>query len=177
VMHLLIGSADKEGRRYAKIAKDDPVFTLSPKLSGLVVEEFRTRKPWPALDAAQVEKLTYTGPTTFTLKKKDSDWILSTSPDAKVNAKQVTDTLDALAGLKAARYVEDAKAELKLYGLDPAVWTIEAETTSGKHTLRIGRAEGNSKNVYATVPGSDAVFIIAEAEAQRIQRAPAGFLK
>lgn len=176
VLHLQIGSADKEGRRYAKLAGGTEVFTLSSKLSARVVEEFRNRKPWPSLDAAQVEKLTVTGPAPFTLTKKDGDWSLSTNASAKVDAKQVTDTLDALAGLKAQRYVVDAKADLKLYGLDPAVWTIEAQTPSGKKTLLVGRAEGDSKRMYATVPGSDAVFVIGEAEAQRILRAPAAFV-
>jgi hypothetical protein len=176
VMHLLAGSADKEGRRYVKLGAGDQVFTLNAKLSARLADEYRSRKPWASLDAAQVEKLSYSGPASFSLKKKDSDWTLSPGADAKVNAKQVTDTLDALAGLKAARYVVDAKADLKLYGLEPTVWTIDVDIPSGKRTLHIGRAEGDSKRVYATVPGSDAVFIIGEAEAQRILRPMAEFL-
>ncbi len=176
LMILSVGSADKEGHRYAKLDKSDVIFTLSAKLSGAVVQEFRSRKPWAALDAAQVEAVTYTGPTSFTLKKKEADWTLSTMLDAKVDAKQVTDTLDALAGLKAVRYVEDAKANLKLYGLEPAVWTIDVQLPSGKRTLLIGRTEGDSKRLYATVPGTEAVFTISEADAQRIVRPMAGFV-
>jgi hypothetical protein len=176
MLHLLVGSADKEGRRFAKLAGGDLVFTLSPQLSSRLVDEFRSRKPWPTLDAAQVEKLSYQGPAPFVLKKKDGDWSLATDAKAKVNSKQVTDTLDALAGLKAVRYVADAKADLKLYGLDPAVWTVEVETASGKRTLLIGRAEGDSKRVYATVPGSDAVFVIGETETQRMLRPLPEFL-
>jgi len=176
VLHLLIGGADKEGRRYAKLGNGDQIFTLSAKLSSRLVDEYRSRKPWPALDAAQVERLSYTGAAPYTLKKKDNDWSLSTNPETKVDGKQVTDTLDALAGLKADHYVVDAKADLKLYGLDPAVWTIEVETPTGKRTLLVGRAEGDSKRVYATVPGSDAVFIIPEAEAHRILRPMAAFV-
>jgi hypothetical protein len=175
VMNLLVGAADKDGKRYAKLGGGDQVFTLSAKLGSRLLDEYRARKPWPALDAAQVEKLTYTGPASFALKKKDGDWSLSTMLDAKIDAKQVTDTLDALAGLKAARYVADAKADLKLFGLEPPVWTIEADTPAGKRTLLIGRAEGTSQNVYATVPGSGAVFIIGEADARRILRPMTGF--
>jgi len=177
VMHLQVGSADKEGRRYGKLADKDAVFTLNAKLSGRLFDEYRSRKPWPSLDAVQVDKLSYAGPMSFTLKKKDGDWNSADQPDTKINSKQVTDTLDALAGFKAVRYVTDAKADLKLYGLDPPVWTIEAETTSGKRTLHVGRTEGDSQRVYATVPGSDAVFVIGEAEAQRILRPLAGFVE
>ena len=46
----------------------------------------------------QIDKLTYTSFAPFTLAKKGADWTLSTNPDAKVDAKQVTDTLDAIAG-------------------------------------------------------------------------------
>jgi hypothetical protein len=176
VLHLLVGSADKEGRRYAKLAGGDLVFTLGAQLSSQILDEFRSRKPWPALDAAQVDKLSYQGPASFILKKKDGDWSLTNDSQAKINSKQVTDTLDALAALKAVRYVADTKADLKLHGLDPAVWTLELETPSGKRTLLLGRAEGDSKRVYATVPGSDAVFVIGEAEAPRILRPLAGFL-
>ncbi len=174
-LDLRVGKADKEGRRYAMLADGDQVFTLNAKLSGLLSAEYRSRKPWAALDAAQVEKISYTGPTSFVLKKKDSNWELVSSPETKINAKQVTDTLDALASLKAARFVVDTKADLKLYGLDPAVWTIDIDTPAGKRALLIGRAEGDSKRVYATVPGSDAVFIIAEADAERILRPQAAF--
>ena len=177
VMHLLVGAKDKEGRRYAKLGKDDRVFTLGAKLSERVTEEYRSRKPWPSLDAAQVEKLSYKGPTSFTLSKRDGDWNVLANLEAKVSAKQVTDTLDALAGLKAVRYVADAKADLKLYGLEPPVWTIEAEMPSGKRTLHVGRAEGDSQRLYATVPGSDAVFVIGAGEAQRIVRPLVGFVE
>ena len=67
--------------------------------------------------------------------------VLAANPEAKVSAKQVTDTLDALAGLKAARYIVDAKADLKLYGLDPALWTIDVQTPTGKRTLLVGRRD------------------------------------
>ena len=169
-LQLSLGKADNQGGHYAKLGGSDTVFTLNPSLSKRLLEEYRDRKPWPALDAAQVDKLSYSGPTPFVLKKKDNDWALEGQPDAKVNAKEVTDTLDALASLKAERFVADAKADLKLYGLDPPVWTITATTPAGNRTLLIGRAEGASKRLYATVPGTGAVFIIGEAPAQRIVR-------
>ena len=95
VMSLLVGNADKEGRRYAVLGRGTQIFTLNPKLSSKLMDEYRSRKPWPALDAVQVEKVTFTGATSFTLQKKGSEWTLTQTPDARIDSKKVSDTLDA----------------------------------------------------------------------------------
>ncbi|MCI0741208.1 MAG: DUF4340 domain-containing protein [Gemmataceae bacterium] len=177
VLHLMLGGVDKDGRRYGKLGKGDLVFALNSKLSGRLFDEYRSRKPWDALDAVQVEKLIYNGPASFSLKKSGEEWTSPDNAEAKVLAKEVIDTLDALAGLNAARYVADAKADLKLYGLDPPVWTIEAHTSTAKRVLLVGRAEGDTKRFYATTPGSDAVFVLSEADAQRIVRTLPAFVE
>jgi Domain of unknown function (DUF4340) len=97
--------------------------------------------------------------------------------DVKVSPDAIRETLDALAGLKAARYVVDQGADLKLYGLDPPQLALEIQTTSGKRMLHIGRPEGESKRYYARVAEekrSD-VFVISEADAARIVRTLQGF--
>jgi hypothetical protein len=180
-LHLLVGAAenDKPGaRRYAKLGNSDQVFLLSSKITAKLLDEYRNRKPWPALDAAQAEELAVVGPDkTFTLKKQDVGWSVAGEPDGKVKTNVVTDTLDALASLKALRYVTDVKADLQLYGLAKPAWTIEVKTPMGKRTLFLGRNEENSKRFYATVPGSDAVFIVDEADGLRIARPLAAFLE
>jgi hypothetical protein len=144
---------------------------MSPKLSSKALSEFRSRKVWKGPDAAQVEKIIFgqTG-NAFTLQKVDNNWQAAGMSDVKINAKAVTDTLDALAGLRAERYVTDQNTDLQLYGLMPPVLTIEVHTSTGKQILHVGRAEGESKRHYATVPGSEGVFIISEADSQRIVR-------
>lgn len=177
VLSLFIGK-EKDGRRFARSGAGDQVFLLSQELSKKALEEYRSRKPWPATDAAQVEKLSVAGPTPLVLMKTESGaWTLSTDAAAAVNAKTVSDTLDALASLQALRFVADVKADLKLYGLDPPMWTIEVQMSSGKRTLHLGRMEGESKRVYATVPGLDAVFVVDEAAAARILRPAQGYVE
>jgi hypothetical protein len=95
----------------------------------------------------------------------------------KVNAKAVSETLDALARLKVQRFVADAKADMKLYGLDPPAWTIEAKTSSITRTLLIGRTEGDSQRYYATTPSNDAVFLLSEEDARKIVRPLQAFLE
>src|SRR5439155_8853698 len=173
VLHLLNGNPEKghekdaAPRRYAKLGGSDQVILLSAKLSDRALAEYRGRKPWPALDAAQAEELRIlsTGKS-FILKKRDDKWTVVGEPDANVNAKAVTDTLDALASLKALRYVADAKADPQLYGLQPPVWTVEVVTPAGKRTLWLGRTEEGSRRFYASVPGTEAVFILSETDGQ-----------
>jgi hypothetical protein len=175
VLTLLVGSpeqgAEKSPRLYARLANKDLVFLLDPALSARVQEEYRKRKPWSQFDPAQVEKISFQGSKqSFTLIKLGKDWSDLTKPETPISSKVVTDTLDTLARLEVVRYLADHKADLQLYGLVPPSWTVELETSTGKRTLQVGRAEGSSQRYYATVPGSDTVFLLAEADAQKILR-------
>ena len=167
-------------RVHAKLANSDLVVLLDAKLSSRTLAEYRARKPWKAPDAVQVEKITFAyAKTPFTLEKKDNTWQVAGDANAKIDAKAVTDTLDALSALQAERFVVDKGADLQLYGLKPAVLTIEIHTATAKHVLHIGRNEGDSKRVYATSPESpgEPVFIISETDAGRIVRGLGGFVQ
>ncbi|MCS7046628.1 MAG: DUF4340 domain-containing protein, partial [Gemmataceae bacterium] len=183
VLALIVGKAeavkdkDAKPRRYAKLAKSDTVFLLSAKLSGKLLEEYRSRKPWTALDAVAIEQLSFGGPAPFTLKKDDKDWRVVGMPDVKVNSKAVTDTLDALAGLKVERWLIDHNAEVQLYGLQPPQLTIDIQTSTGKRTLLIGRNEQDSARRYAAVAGETAVFVMSEDDVRRIVRSLAAFVE
>ena len=177
VLNLLIGAPEKDGRRYAKLGQGDQVFLLNAKQSESALAEYRSRKPWASLDSAQIEQIVYAGATSFTLKKKDTTWSVQEKPDAKINAKTVTDTLDALAGLKVDRYIADAKGELQLYGLQTPTWKIEINAGGSPRTLLIGRAEGSSQRLYATVAGTDVVFVLSADDSRRIARPLAEFLE
>jgi hypothetical protein len=182
-LRLLVGNPeagtekDAAARRYATLAGKDAVFLLSPKQSESALAEYRSRKPWPTFDAVQVEQLSYQGPTPFTLEKKNDTWTVAGKVDAKVNAKAVSETLDALASLKVERWLADEKGDLPLHGLQPPQWTIDVQTTSGKRTLLIGRPEGDSQRLYAAIGGETGVFVIGEAEARRIVRPLSAFLE
>jgi hypothetical protein len=182
LLDLSIGRAEVGGsRRYAKLANRDLVFVLDPQLSTKALGEYRSRTVWPtSLDASQIERLNYGGAAhPFVLEKIDSEWRVAGNTGAKINADAIRETLDALAGLRAARYVADTAGDLKLYGLEPPQLALEIQTPSGKRVLHIGRPEGESKRLYATMPGSGhgAVFVIAEADAQRIVRSLTRFTR
>jgi hypothetical protein len=184
VLSLLVGNHEKvkkggketEGPRcYAKLAGGDLVFLLDAALTSRFLGEYRSRTVWTGVDAAQVEQLRYGYPKQpFALSKVDNDWRVEGMPAAKVKTEAVTDALDALAGLKAARFVVDKATDFKPYGLAPPQLVVEVKLRGGvQKVLHIGRPEGGSKRYYARVVEGEnaAVFIIAEADAKRIVRA------
>jgi Domain of unknown function (DUF4340) len=180
VLDLLVGAQEKEGpRRYAKLASGNLVFLLDPGLTAKVLAEYRNRTVWPNLDAAQVERLEYRSKDQpFALERVDNTWRLTGKADAKVNAEAVQQALDALAGLKAAQYVEDQSKELPLYGLEPPELVLEIHTRTGKRALHVGRRQGETQRYYARVPegaGATAVFVLGEGDAQRVVRPPSAF--
>ena len=178
VLVLLVGATDKDksGRAYAKVQGNDLVFLLDAPLTGRALAEYRSRTVWsPAPpDAAQAERLTFArADGSFSLDKIDGKWQVAGKPDVPVKAGTVNDALDALAGLRAERYVADKATDLKPYGLDPQsadLLKVEVQTPSGKPALHIGRQEDGSKRRYATVPGDAAsVFLVSEADAKRLR--------
>ena len=182
MLDLVIGGIEKgdelnkEPRHYAKLAKGDAVFLLSPALSRQALAEYRSRRPWePSLDAAQIDQLTVTGPAgPFTLTKKGAGWSLVGQPDP-VSTSTVTDTLDALTGLKVERYIADAKSDLALYGLKEPTWKFEVKTPTGSRTLLVGGRVGESRRHYGAIAGQDAVFVIGAAAIDRLAQPAASY--
>jgi Domain of unknown function (DUF4340) len=182
MLDLLVGAVEKgyekdaSPRRYAKLAKGEQVFLLSPVVSREALAEYRNRKPWePPVDAAQVDQLTIMGPAgPLTLTKRGSDWTIVGQP-GPVAAHAVTDTLDALTGLKVERYVADKNADMQLFGLKEPSWKLDVKTPTGTRTLFIGRTEGESKRRYGAIAGQDAVFVIGADDAERLTRPAASY--
>ena len=147
-------------------------FLLPPAATQRALAEYRKRSLWTGFDAAQVEMLTVSGEgSPFTLRKVNGAWQLDGKPDQKVNQEAVSETLGALANLKADRYVRDKDAPLDVYGLGKPKHVIEAQTTGGvKQVLHLGNVEGGSKRLYAALPGQTAVFVLSEADSAKLER-------
>lgn len=165
-IHLLVGSpesAEPNARRYAKLGGKNAIFLLNAKLSSRVLGEFRSKKVWPGFEVAKVDEITITGPEgAFSLKRKDKEWTVVGQPKAMVKATVLDDTLSMLSTLTAQRFIADAKADLKAYGLEKPAWKLEVTTSAGKRELWLGAMEEKTKRPYATVAGSGAVFVIDE---------------
>jgi hypothetical protein len=183
VLSLSVGAREKVGiRRYARLGGKDIVFLLDPKLSTRALAEFRKRDVWAAPpDASQVESVRFGyAKNPFVLTKTETgEWQVEGKADVRPNRATVSETLDALARLKAARYVVDKGADFKLFGLEPPELEVEITSRTGKRTLLIGGPEGDSKRRYARVTegGRSDVFVIDEADAAKIVRDTAAFTK
>jgi hypothetical protein len=178
VLTLLVGER-KGSRAFARLPSSTLVFLLDPRLTARALGEYRSRTLWsPALDASQIETLEFGyGEQPFVLQKVNDVWQVPGKPEVKVGKEAVSDTLAALAGLRAERTVVDQGADLKLYGLDPVHLVLTIHTRTGKRVLHIGGPEGESQRRYARLPDGPRgdVFVLSEADTARIVRPLAAF--
>jgi hypothetical protein len=180
---LLVGEKEKEtGRVHAKLAKGDKadlVVLLDPTLTGRVLGEYRRRAAWTDLDASQAESLVVSaGSGTFQFRKEGGTWKDPAKPTEPVDAAKVEETLTALAGLKAERFVADKDPKLGLYGLEkPARVIVVTQRGGSAKTLHLGSPVGGTdgKQVYAKLPDQPAVFVLSAADTEKLTRDRAAF--
>ncbi len=181
VLSLLVGAKEKGGpRAYAKLEKGDTVALLDAALTGRVLGEYRKRAVWSDLDASQIESVVVSsGASNFVLRKDGDKWTDPAKPTDPIDAAKVTETLAALAGLKAERFVADKDANLSLYGLaSPSRVIVVTPKGGASKTLQLGGPEGSSggKRVYAKLPDQPAVFVLSEADTAKLTRDRPAFL-
>ena len=183
VLSLAVGKKEENGTRtFAKLVNGDLVALLDEKLAGRVLAEYRKRAAWTGVDAAQIETVAISsGANNYALRKDGPLWTDLAKPGEAFEPAKVTELLDALAGLKAERYVADKDADLKLYGLEPPERVIVVTQRGLVKTIHLGRAEGGSagKRFYARVveTGRTDVFVLSEADTAKLTRDRAGFKK
>jgi len=179
VLSMAIGNRDGF-RVYAQREKSDMVVLLDPAVTARLTQEYRKRSLFTNLDVSQAMVLTYSAQdTNFTLRKSPIGWINQAMPAERIDNDKVSDTLDAIASVRVERFVEDnaSDAKMKEYGLNPPREVIVLTLQGSNQVLHIGRFEGDTKKVYARLPNQSAVFVLSEADANRILRRPEGFRK
>ena len=135
------------------------------------------------IDASQVTNLTVSsGNSNFSFAKLGQAWLDTQKADDQPDVAKVTDTLAALAGLKAERYVADKDADLKLYGLEkPSRVIVITQQGGTSKTLQIGGevCGTNGKQVYAKVADKDRtdVFVLSEKDTATLVRDRVGYKK
>jgi Domain of unknown function (DUF4340) len=182
VLKLLASKKEADGRVAVKSADGGLVGKLDAGVSGRVLSEFRRRALWGNVDVAQADTLIINsgaGGTPLVMNKNDLGWQFADKPDQSAKPEAVSDVLATLAGLKAERYVVDQKGDLKLFGLDPAARVIIAKTRNGQTTtLHLGRYEGESQRLYATIPSGDGLIVVlSEADSAKLMKSVGEFGK
>jgi len=120
------------------------------------------------------------GKANFGFRKEGMVWFDTGKPGDLPDSAAITDTLAALAKLKAERYAVDKDANLKLYGLDQPSYVIVVSQQGGTaKTLQIGGEVGgtNGKQRYAKVADKDRsdVFVLSTADTALLTRDRAGY--
>jgi hypothetical protein len=184
VRGIQIGKKHTDGRRvYAKVEGADAVVLFDPGLSAKLLGEYRKRAVWSGVDASQVQSLAVSsGDSNFAFTKVGPAWLDPQKADDQPDPAKVTDTLAALAGLKAERFAADKDADLKLYGLDkPSRVIVVTQQGGAAKTLHLGGEVGgtNGKQVYAKVEEKDRtdVFVLSEADTAKLVRDRSGYKK
>jgi hypothetical protein len=183
VRSVLVGKKNTDGRSFAKLEAAEAVVLFDPALTAKLLGEYRKRAVWSGIDASQVTNLTVSSDNSnFSFAKLGQAWLDTQKADDQPDVVKVTDTLAALAGLKAERYVADKDADLKLYGLEkPSRVIVITQQGGTSKTLQIGGEVGgtNGKQVYAKVADKDRtdVFVLSEKDTATLTRDRVGYKK
>lgn len=173
-LNLIVGAAENDkpdARRYAKLGDKAAVFVLSAKLVEKLQRECRDRRPWPTSAGDTVSKVTiYGAGKKLPLKRMGMKFAEPDEPTMKLKVSEAMTLFNVLEAMRVVRYVADAKADLKQYGLAEPASKIDIEIGKDSRTLLLGGAEDKSKRRYATVAGSGAVFVIDEIDALILAR-------
>ncbi len=183
VRSVLVGKKGADGRAFAKLEAADAVVLFDAGLTAKLLGEYRKRAVWTGVDASQVTSIAVSsGDSNFAFTKLGPVWFDAQKADDQPDAAKVTDTLAALAGLKAERFAADKDADLKLYGLDkPSRVIVITQQGGTAKTLQLGGEVGGTtgKQVYAKVADKDRtdVFVLSEKDTATLTRERAGYKK
>ena len=96
-----------------------------------------------------------------TFKKEDGNWFYSGDPSLPISQSRLNRLASALEGLSADRVFTDGEA-LSAYGLDPAVYTVQASGSGGASVeLLLGNSCGDG-SVYAVSDQIPGICVISD---------------
>lgn len=182
-----VGKTDAgKGLVYVKRADEDFVYGLETNFVADLPQralDLRDRTVL-VLDSSAVQKFDVAaGPLKLTTERvttKDTnnvetkEWKLVAPAQGVLAADEIEDAVDALAGLKAERLVEEHPSNLAPYGLDqPAlvatVTSIVGTNAPQAHAVLVGK-ETPDKNRFAMVQGGTLVFELASADYDKLHK-------
>jgi hypothetical protein len=120
-------------------------------------------KPFGELKADDVEELQLTahGETTH-LKKSGGAWSIVEPVQADADAGELTSMAGNLASFEVSRVVDEKPADLKGFGLDPAVVDVrfKAKGQATERRVLLGDKTPTGGDLYAKLPDSPRVFLV-----------------
>ncbi len=181
---LLIGSADSEGRVFAKLEDSPEVFRIDAALIdrlGQVQEVLRERR-FNRFDSASVSELRVDmGNQSATLQKLETgEWQVLRPTDEggvrtwKADGRIVGSLISALSAQRALRFVSDApsEADLRDWGFADPQRKATIRSAAGTRTLLFGDLEPKLRGVYVMVQGEPFVYESSAAIIDQLRPVP-----
>lgn len=127
-----------------------------------------------SVDSDKIQELRVTaGGETSTLKKVDGTWQMTAPVATEADATELTTLTTTLSTLERGRIVDENAADLAQFGLaEPALtvsFTADGGTTG---SIAIGEKTPTQSDVYAVVPGTKKVFLVATSAESSFNRSP-----
>jgi hypothetical protein len=166
---LQIGMQDPgKSSVFTRIADGGKVFLMGSyaveALTDKKTDEFRD-KTILSLSKAKIEQMRLARPSdTIALRRSGQSWSIVEPTAAPADEFSADGIADALANLKAEKFVKAAAGDLKTYGLDAPRLTVEIRAQGGaQYGLRIGKDAPGGSSVYACRGADTDVVEIAKA--------------
>lgn len=111
-------------------------------------------------DSDSITKLSIKTPDeSYVLVKQEENWIVEGQPDVRLNNAKVQTLLSDNSSVSADQVIEEAPADLSIYGLDAPQYTVTIEVAEGEGaTLVFGDDSGGKTVRYTQREGDPAVY-------------------
>lgn len=172
VTHTVL-AARKDGKAYLFVEGGTRIAEVDDKIVADLLAEPHDHKV-TVIDTSKLVSIELAYPDrTLLLEKKGNDWTLEGEPGFKGDEVKVRPIAEALRDLQTDRYVSYNATDLAAYKLAPAEMRITVKTETESRQLLIA-AEGPPADAagrrYATIAGTNKVFLINPVEAQKFQK-------
>ena len=120
-------------------------------------------KVFAAVTADKIERVTVksTSGDRTTIEKQGAAWQVSQPSAMPADEAELSGIASNLASLEVQRVVDDQATDLKQYGLDPARIEVTFTFAGKEHKLLLGQKTPTGADLYAKVPDSPRVFLVA----------------
>jgi len=161
---------------YAMIDESDLVYQIDPKIYEHLDAEMRDRSV-AKFEVPQVISLALIRPDgEMEFTQVDGKWSYRQDNTVTLDDQKIKDLLNAIRDAKVHRYVryKAAAADLAAYKLDAPANRIVVTASGGRKTELLISADGpandRDKSRYATVVGSDAIFLLKGADVDKLAK-------
>ena len=125
------------------------------------------------VDASSIQEINLTFPDRqiASVRSGDKGWKITAPRPLEADSGELDRLASSAADMSRESVIEQKAADLARFGLNPAQVTLEFKTKDGKeHKIRLGSANPTGSSTYATLEGSNEVFVVANSVASTFNK-------